>query len=57
MQDRKGAQPEDLCFAHLNVLNAGTNGANAAISSRKYISATVDEGASGGGVRGVKMDA
>jgi hypothetical protein len=57
MQEEEGAQLEDLCFARLNVLNAGTNGANAAISSRKYISATVDEGTSGGGVRGVKIDA
>jgi hypothetical protein len=49
MQEGEVTQLENLCFAHLNVLNAGTNGANAAISSRKYISATVDEGASGGG--------
>jgi hypothetical protein len=30
------------------MLNAGTKGANAAISSRKHISASLDEGASGG---------
>jgi hypothetical protein len=41
-------QPEALFFVHLNMLNAGTKGVNAAISSRKHISATLDEGASGG---------
>lgn len=46
-------QVEELFFVHLNMLNAGTKGVNAAISSRKHISATAD----GGDVRGVKMDA
>ena len=45
-------QVEELFFVHLNMLNAGTKGVNAAISSRKHISATTD----GGEVRGVKMD-
>jgi hypothetical protein len=35
-------QLEELRFAHLNVLNALTNCVNAAIPSRKRISATVD---------------
>ena len=38
-------QVQELFFVHLNMLNAGTKGVNAAISSRKHISAT----AAGGG--------
>jgi hypothetical protein len=53
MKGRERLQVEELFFVHLNMLNAGTKGVNAAISSRKHISATAD----GGDVRGVKMDA
>jgi hypothetical protein len=45
---KERVQLEVLFFVHLNMLNAGTKGVNAAISSRKHISATLDEGASGG---------
>jgi len=52
MKERERVQVEELFFVHLNMLNAGTKGVNAAISSRKHISATTN----GGEVRGVKMD-
>jgi len=52
MKEKERVQEEELFFVHLNMLNAGTKGVNAAISSRKHISATTD----GGEVRGVKMD-
>lgn len=50
---KESAGLEVLFLVHLNVLNAGTKGVNAAISSRKHISAAPDEGA-GGGAPGVR---